>query len=205
MNSSKMIHITRDFNRRKKRNLGSSTIVSRDRISVVPSLCARWYAHEFIKFFNMNVAAFPLQCLQSWRNHKKIMGKAWFISCFSRGRGDLGGWISYPSHPVMENRRSRVVTACSLMIILLFKSFTASLIFTDLRFVYINYLLCLRWTGFLRICIAFARCIHRRFRIWFSRMWTWRGQKGWKRIILHWVQVLVGKWNRKSLKNKIKS
>lgn len=59
-----------------------------------------------------------------------------------------------PSHPVMENSRTRMVLASTLMVILFFECLAAPFISAYLGVIQIDYLLGRRWSAFLHICIA---------------------------------------------------
>lgn len=120
--------------------------------------------------FHCNINNHEESHMSAANGNKQIHGK-WV---WRRGQEPAAKCISYPSHPVMENRRARMVTACCIMVILLFKTFSTSLIFTDLRLVYINNFLGSRCLRFLDIWIIFTMCTYCRFWIQFFGMWTWK-------------------------------
>lgn len=61
---------------------------------------------------------------------------------------------AYPSHPVMENSRPRMVLAGTRMVILFFKCLATPFISASLGLIQIDYLLDRNWSNIPCICIA---------------------------------------------------
>lgn len=141
-------------------------------IGIVPPLGTRRDAHKLIKFLYMNVTALPLQY---WKRVSLEL-----YTCIHTHTHDTYDWIdyavTYPSHSVMENSRPRVVIACRLMVILLFESLTAPLIFAGLGLIYVHNLF---WWSRSALIIgnAFGKWSCRYiYKIWihFFGLWTWK-------------------------------
>ena len=122
----------------------------------MPSFGARWNAHELVKFLYMDVTALPLQ-YQTY--NKSIVLKFSYQSCNAIINRLEKNYISHPSHTIVENSRPRMVTTCSVMIILFLESLTTTRIFACLGFININNLLC--WSRrALNIYVGRCRCVH---------------------------------------------
>lgn len=84
---------------------------------------------------------------------------------------------TYSSHPVMEDSGARMITASSVVIFFFFKGLTTTLVFTNLGFVYINFLL--HWSRMVLLCICIAFQRYGWYCIWcfwncFFGLWTFK-------------------------------
>ena len=150
-------------------------------ISIMPTFCAWWYVHEFIKFLHVNVTALPLHKnqyeIKRWRilrkdylKHQVIEHKSINTRKSQKIHLKQSMW-TYPSYPVMENCRTWMIFTCCLMVILLFKDLATSFISASLGLIQANYFL--DWSRCdLNLFIFYSSC-HNSW-LWRPGLGTWR-------------------------------
>ena len=97
-------------------------------ISVVPPFGARRYLHKFVKLLDVNITTFPLQ--EQMQDLLRVKIRTYKNNKF-RERERERERDAYPPIPVMENCRTWMVFARSIMVILLLVGFATSFILTN--------------------------------------------------------------------------